>query len=133
VRGLCRIECGNKGQPCCGANECSGKLRCTPDPENGIEHSVSAETVEVSGGLLGTDEDQSFGKSSCGTLRKRQRFAVTKVGSGRGECSKAWWFDPKNDKDCRVGVHFNVSTLGSIQCRIEAFASAPPKPDLCLP
>jgi hypothetical protein len=89
--------------------------------------------VAIGGGLLGTDEDQTFGNSSCGPLRARKRFAVTKVGGGRGSCEKFWWFDPKNDKDCRVGVHFNVSLLGEIRCRIDVFASAPLKPNVCLP
>jgi len=133
VRGMCRLECGGRGQPCCLDDECSGKLRCGSDPENAGEHSISSQELALSGGLFGTDEDQTFGKSSCGALRRRARFAVTKIGSGRGDCAKAWWFDPKNDRDCRVAVHFNVSTFGSIQCRIEVFARVPPRPDLCLP
>jgi len=133
VRGLCQLECGGRGQACCAGSECSGKLRCTSDPENGLEQSIASNELSLSGGFFGTDEDQTFGVSSCGALRRRARFAVTKLGSGRGECSKAWWFDPKNERDCRVAVHFNVSTFGSIQCRIEVFATVPPKPDRCMP
>jgi hypothetical protein len=94
---------------------------------------VSSKEVDVTGGLLGTDEDQTFGNSSCGALFARKRFAVTKIGAGRGTCDKAWWFDPKNNKDCRVSVHFNVSILGEIRCRVDVFATPPPKPSVCVP
>ena len=132
VRGSCRAECGGRGQGCCARRECSGELRCVPDPQNAIEQAILAENVVVDGGFFGTDEDRAFGSSSCGALRSRSRFAVTKLGSGRGDCPKSWWFEPKNERDCRVSVHFNVSTFGSIQCRVEVFAMPPPKPDICI-
>src|SRR5690606_9809759 len=88
VRGSCRVECGGRGQPCCAGRACSGELRCVPNPENGIEQAIFSETVEVEGGFFGTDEDRTFGGSSCGALRKRARFAITKLGSGRGECAR---------------------------------------------
>ncbi|HWA78195.1 MAG TPA: hypothetical protein VG937_37925 [Polyangiaceae bacterium] len=131
VSGTCQLECGGRKQPCCPDSQCSGKLKCTPDPDNAIEHKVAGEDVEVSGGLFGTDEDRSFGDASCGPLMTRARFAVTKLGSGRGSCEKAWWFEPKNEKDCRVAVHFDVSPFGSVRCRVNAFALAPRKPDIC--
>ena len=112
---------------------CSGALRCQPDPESDIEPQLSTEDVAVGGGLLGTSEDRTFGSSSCGPLRTRGRFAVTKLGSGRGQCEKAWWFDPKNEKDCRVAVNFDVSMLGSISCRVEVFGAPATKPKRCAP
>lgn len=133
VRGSCRAECGGRGQPCCPNRQCGGELRCVPDPSNAIERLILSEKLEVEGGFFGTDEDRNFGSSSCGELRKRARFAVTKVGPGRGACERAWWFEPTNDKDCRVGVHFNVSTFGSIQCQVDVFATPPAKPDVCVP
>jgi hypothetical protein len=133
VGGRCRTACGGAGQPCCGSNVCSGALRCTPDPESDVEPQLASEQVEVSGGLLGTSEDRVFGNSSCGPLRKRGRFAVTKLGAGRGQCDKAWWFDPKNDKDCRVAAHFDVSVLGTIACRVEVFAAPKALPNRCSP
>lgn len=133
VAGRCRTACGGANQPCCGGSVCSGALRCSPDPESDIEPQLMSEEVVVSGGLLGTTEDRSFGTSSCGPLRTRGRFAVTKLGSGRGQCEKAWWFDPKNEKDCRVAVHFDVSMFGSISCRVEVFAAPSTKPKRCAP
>jgi hypothetical protein len=94
---------------------------------------LAPEFVRVDGGLLGTDEDRTFGSSSCGALQTRARFAVTRLNAARGQCDKAWWFEPKNEKDCRVAVHFNVSTLASIACKVEVFVDPPPKPDLCMP
>jgi hypothetical protein len=117
VDGRCRTACGGAGQPCCAKNVCSGALRCTADPESDIEPQLG----------------RIFGASSCGALRTRGRFAVTKLGSGRGQCEKAWWFDPKNEKDCRVAVHFDVSMLGAIACRIEVFAAPRPLPNRCSP
>lgn len=133
VAGHCRNACGGKGQPCCAGNDCSGVLRCTADPDNALERGVAAEEVRVEGGFFGTSEDRTFGGSSCGELRTRARFAVTKLGSGRGSCEKAWWFDPANHKDCRVTAHFDVSTFGSLRCRVEVFATAPQKPNSCQP
>ena len=132
VAGECRLECGGFGQPCCG-HACTGSLRCATDPENGLEEALVSQFVRVDGGLLGSDEDRTFGSSSCGPLRSRSRFAVTQLNAARARCEKAWWFDPKNDKDCRVTVHFGVSTLASIGCRIDVFTTPPAKPDLCLP
>jgi hypothetical protein len=132
VGGVCQLACGGRKQPCCPDSQCSGKLKCTADPENAIEHKVAAADVEVGGGLFGTDEDRLFGEASCGALMTRARFAVSKVEAGRGSCEKAWWFEPKNEKDCRVAVHFDVSPLGSVRCRLTAFALAPKKPDICL-
>ncbi len=131
VSGVCQVTCGGRGQPCCPGDACSGKLRCTPDPANAIEHELSPEEAEVRAGYLGSDEDVMFGSASCGALQTRARFAVTKLGSGRGKCDKAWWFDPKNERDCRVAVHFDVSTFGALKCRVERFVYAPKKPDLC--
>ena len=132
VAGECHLECGGKSQPCCG-HDCTGKLRCEADPDNPVEVALSPQFVRVDGGLLGSDEDKTFGSSSCGPLQTRKRFAVTKLNSTRGECEKAWWFDPKNEKDCRVGVHFSVSTLASIACQIDVFVDPPAKPNVCLP
>jgi hypothetical protein len=112
---------------------CSGALRCSPDPESDIELQVASEGVMVGGGLLGTSEDRTFGGSSCGPLRTRGRFAVTKLGGGRGQCEKAWWFDPKNEKDCRVATHFDVPVLGTIACKVEVFAAPATKPNRCAP
>lgn len=133
VGGRCRVACGGANQPCCGGTFCSGALRCAADPESDLEPQLVSELVVVDGGLLGTSEDRVFGSSSCGPLRKRGRFAITKVGSGRGQCDKAWWFDPKNEKDCRVAAHFDVSMLGQISCRIEEFAAPASKPNRCAP
>ncbi len=133
VSGRCRTACGQVGQPCCRDRVCSGALRCTPDPKNEIEPRLSSEEVTIGGGLFGTNEDRIFGSSSCGPLLTRGRFALTKLGTGRGECEKAWWFDPENQKDCRVATHFQVSFLGSIFCRIEVFAAPDKKPDHCEP
>lgn len=132
VDGRCELTCGGRGQPCCAANTCSGKLKCKADPENAVEQRVFTEEVEVGGHIFGNDEDRVFATSSCGALRTRVRFAVTKLGSGRGTCDKAWWFEPKNEHDCRTAVHFDVSPFGSVRCRVEAFALPPPKPDVCL-
>ncbi|MGC4089197.1 MAG: hypothetical protein QM756_15195 [Polyangiaceae bacterium] len=132
VEGRCELTCGGRGQPCCGAGTCAGKLKCRADPDNAVEHRVFAEDVLVEGHIFGTDEDRVFAASSCGTLRTRVRYAVTKLASGRGNCDKAWWFEPKNERDCRTAVHFDVSPFGAIRCRVEAFALAPPKPDVCL-
>lgn len=133
VGGRCRTACGGAAQPCCGGTHCSGALRCTPDPESDIEQQLAVENVVVSGGLLGTSEDRIFGGSSCGALRTRGRFAVTKLGDGRGQCEKAWWFDPKNEKDCRVAVHFDVPIVGAIGCRVEVFAAPRALPNRCTP
>jgi hypothetical protein len=133
VAGRCRTACGGAGQPCCAHDVCSGALRCTPDPESTIEPRLATEDVVVSGGLLGTTEDRVFGGSSCGPLRTRGRFAVTKLGNGRGQCDKAWWFDPENDKDCRVAVHFDVPMVGAIACRVELFAAPQVLPNRCAP
>ncbi len=132
VAGQCQVECGGKGQPCCGTS-CTGSLRCAANPESGVEEPAPSQFVRVDGGLLGTDEDRTFGSSSCGPLRTRSRFAVTALNATRAQCDKAWWFEPKNDKDCRVGVHFTVSNLASLACRIDLFTNPPPKPDICLP
>jgi hypothetical protein len=131
VGGRCRLSCGRQGQPCCLGSACGEMLTCSPNPENSIESRVTSDRVDVDGGLLGTDEDQNFGHSNCGRAGTRSRFAVTKVGSGRGTCDKAWWFDPNNEKDCRVAVHFDVSTFGSLSCVVEVFAKPPSKPDVC--
>jgi hypothetical protein len=131
VGGRCRIACGGQNQPCCSNSVCSGALRCVPDPESDVEPQLGSEVVGVTGGILGTSEDRVFGSSSCGPLRKRGRFALTKLGSGRGQCEKAWWFDPKNEKDCRVAAHFDVSMFGSISCKIEVFAAPATKPNRC--
>jgi hypothetical protein len=131
VSGQCQVACGGRGQPCCAGSECSGKLRCTADPSNAIEHGLRPEETEMRAGYLGTDEDVLFGTASCGALQTRARFAVTKLGSGRGNCDKSWWFDPKNERDCRVSVHFDVATFGAVKCRVETFVYAPKKPDLC--
>jgi hypothetical protein len=133
VAGICRVECGGRGQPCCADKQCSGQLKCADNPKNAREVLVLAQRVEVEGGFFGTSEDRTLGLSNCGMFKHRARFAVTKVGAGRGECSKAWWFDPNNAHDCRVGVHYNVSVLGDIQCQLDVYATAPRKPDLCQP
>jgi hypothetical protein len=132
VAGECHLECGGKGQPCCGRN-CTGALHCAADPESGGELPAPSQFVRVDGGLLGTDEDRTFGNSSCGALSTRSRFAVTALNATRAQCDKAWWFDPKNDKDCRIGVHFSVSSLASLACRVDLFVNPPPKPDICQP
>ncbi len=131
VAGTCQLSCGGRGQPCCAGAECSAKLKCAQDPENSAELLVAKEDVRVAGGLLGTDEDRLVGGSSCGPLKTRTRFAISQLGGGRGNCDMAWWFDPMNDKDCRVNVHFEVSPLSEVQCHVEAFAYPPRKPDLC--
>ena len=133
VAGRCRTACGKAEQPCCGNSVCAGALRCAPDAESGIEPQLAREDVVVSGGLLGTSEDRIFGNSSCGPLRTRGRFAVTKLGDGRGQCEKAWWFDPKNEKDCRVAVHFDVPIVSAIACRVESFAAPRVLPNRCAP
>ncbi len=58
---------------------------------------------------------------------------MTKLGNGRGRCDKAWWFDPKNEKDCRVAVHFDVPIVGAIGCRVEVFAAPSSLPNRCTP
>jgi len=131
VAGTCQLACGGRGQPCCPEQECSARLKCTPDPENATEYLVSREDVSISGGLLGSTEDRLLGGSSCGALKTRSRFAITQVGGGRGNCDMAWWFDPANSKDCRINVHFEASPFATVQCHVEAFALAPRKPDLC--
>ena len=133
VGGRCRTACGGAAQPCCAGTHCSGALRCTPDPESDVEPQLALENVVVSGGMFGTSEDRIFGGSSCGALRTRGRFAVTKLGDGRGQCEKAWWFDPKNEKDCRVAVHFDVPIVGAIGCRVEVFAAPRALPNRCAP
>jgi hypothetical protein len=131
VGGRCRVACGGANQPCCANDVCGASLRCTPDPESEVEPQLSSESVAVSGGLFGISEDRTFGSSSCGPLRTRGRFAVTELGSGRGECQKAWWFDPNNQKDCRVVAHFDVSMLNAIACRIDVFGAPAVKPKRC--
>jgi hypothetical protein len=133
VGGRCRMACGGAGQSCCQNSVCAGALRCVADPESDVEPELASEEVTVGGGLLGSSEDRIFGGSSCGPLRKRGRFAVTKLGAGRGQCEKAWWFDPKNEKDCRVAAHFDVSMFGTISCRVEVFAAPSTKPNRCAP
>jgi hypothetical protein len=131
VGGRCHMSCGRQGQPCCAGQACGETLSCSPNPENSLETRVTADRVELDGGFLGTNEDQTFGHSSCGRSGTRSRFAVTKQGSGRGTCDKAWWFDPKNEKDCRVAVHLDVSSFGTLSCFVEVFAKPPSKPDVC--
>lgn len=133
VGGKCRVACGGANQPCCANDVCSSQLKCQPDPESDVEPQLSSESVAVSGNLFGTSEDRTFGASSCGPLRTRGRFAVTELGSARGECEKAWWFDPNNQKDCRVVVHFEVPTVSAIACRVEIFAAPTAKPKRCMP
>lgn len=130
VGGTCQVECGGQDQPCCGERTCSSGLHCIPNPRNQAETLVLSQRVSVDAGLFGTDEDRTLGRSSCANLG-RSRFAVSKVGSGRGDCERAWWFDPQNARDCRVGVHFNVSTFGSIECQLDVYATPPPQPDVC--
>jgi hypothetical protein len=132
VAGRCRVACGGPGQPCCANQICGAQLKCAPDPESDVEPQLSSEAVAVSGGLFGTNEDRTFGSSSCGPLRTRGRFAVTELGSGLGECEKAWWFDPNNQKDCRVVVHFDVPIVNAIACRVEVFAAPTAKPPRCV-
>lgn len=131
VAGTCRAECGAFLEPCCPNRQCSGELHCAPNPKNTVETLVLSQRVTVDAGLFGADEDRGLGLSSCSGLRERSRFAVTKVGDGRGECPQAWWFDPSNSRDCRVGVHFSVSTLGSVECQLDVYATPPPEPDVC--
>jgi len=133
VGGRCRTACGGATQPCCANDVCSGALRCKPDPESDIEAQLAREDVVVSGGILGESVDRIFGASSCGALRTRGRFAVTELGDGRGQCEKAWWFDPKNEKDCRVAVHFDVPMVGAVACRVEVFAAPRALPHRCSP
>lgn len=125
------MECGGRDQPCCAARQCSGKLKCSPHPRNSTEALVVSQRTRVEGGWFGTSEDRTLGLSNCGGLARRSRFAVTKLGGGRGECGKSWWFDPENSRDCRVGVHFNVSVFGSIDCQLDVYATPPPEPDIC--
>lgn len=132
VAGTCRAECGALLEPCCANQQCSGELRCAPNPKNSVETLVLSQRVTVDAGLFGADEDRGLGRSSCAGLRERSRFAVTKLGEGRGECPQAWWFDPHNSRDCRVGVHFSVSTFGSVECQLDVYATPPPEPDVCL-
>lgn len=129
----CELDCGEKGETCCPGKRCGGKLRCADNPKNALEHRTTRETVTVEGGFFGTDEDRAFGSASCGPLFERKRYAVTKLGSGRGNCERVWWFDPKNQRDCRASAHFDVSPFASITCQLEVFATAPPEPNLCLP
>jgi hypothetical protein len=129
----CELDCGEKGEPCCPGSRCGAKLRCTTNPKNALEHRMALDVVTVEGGFFGTDEDRAFGSASCGPLFERARFAVTKLGTGRGNCERVWWFDPKNQRDCRVSAHFDVSPFGSVTCRVEVFANAPAEPNLCLP
>src|SRR5690606_14054513 len=131
VAGTCRVECGGLGQPCCAARECSGKLRCGAPVDAVKERLVLSQHVSVEGGFFGTDEDRALGLSNCGGLERRSRFAVTKRGGGRGDCGRAWWFDPDNDRDCRVGVHFNVSSFGEVDCQLDVYAKPPPRPEVC--
>lgn len=130
MSGTCHVECGGRDQPCCAERSCSGGLNCSSNPQNQRETLVLSQRVRVDAGLFGTDEDRTLGRSSCANLG-RSRFAVSKLGSGRGDCERAWWFDPKNARDCRVGVHFNVSTFGSVECQLDVYATPPPKPDVC--
>ena len=131
VAGTCRVECGGFGQPCCARRGCSGEFHCAPNPRNASETLVLSQRVLVEGGLFGTSEDRVLGLSNCAGLQQRSRHALTKLGTGRGECVKAWWFDPQNARDCRVGVHLQVSTFGSIECQLDVYATPPPEPDIC--
>jgi hypothetical protein len=88
--------------------------------------------VTVEGGFFGTNEDRTLGLSSCGGFHRRSRYAITKLGGGRGECVKAWWFDPQNFRDCRVGVHFGASVFSSVECQLDVYATPPPEPELCM-
>lgn len=131
VAGTCRAECGAFLEPCCANRQCSGELRCAPNPKNAGETLVVSQRVVVDAGLFGADEDRGLGLSSCAGLGERSRFAVTKIGNGRGDCVQAWWFDPKNSRDCRVGVHFSASTFGSVECQVDVYATPAPEPDVC--
>ena len=133
VAGTCQVECGGRGQPCCGQRQCSGQLRCSANPKNSTETLVLSQRTLVEGGFFGTSEDRTLGLSNCSGLKRRARFAVTELGNGRGDCAKAWWFDPQNTRDCRVGVHFNVSVFGDIECQLDVYATPPPEPDVCSP
>ena len=132
VAGTCRTECGAFLEPCCSGRECSGELRCAPNPKNTVETLVLSQRVTVDAGLFGADEDRGLGLSNCAGLRERSRFAVTKIGDGRGDCPQAWWFDPNNSRDCRVGVHFSVSTLGSVECQLDVYGTPAPEPNVCM-
>jgi hypothetical protein len=103
------------------------------NPENFGERRIVNDRIVAEGGFFGTDEDRVLSSASCGPLMQRRRFAVTKVGSGRGACERAWWFDPENERDCRTAVHVSVSPFGSVTCSVEVFAFEPPKPNVCLP
>lgn len=131
VAGVCQLSCGGRGQPCCADSGCSGKLKCIANPDNALEYRLASEELEVTGGFFGTDEDRMFGTASCGTLKSRARMAVTRLGAGRGNCDKSWWLEPKNEKDCRIAVHFEVSPFSSVHCRVETFVFPPRKPDVC--
>jgi hypothetical protein len=133
VDGRCEASCGRNEAVCCPGNTCAKGLRCAMNPENFGERRILTERIAVDGGFFGTDEDRVLSSASCGTLMQRRRFAVTKVGSGRGSCERAWWFDPENERDCRTAVHVSVSPFGSVTCAIEVFAFEPPKPNVCLP
>jgi hypothetical protein len=133
VQGRCEASCGRKGTACCPGNQCAHELRCVTNPQNFDEKRISSDDFTTEGGFFGTDEDRVLSSASCGPAMQRSRFAVTKLGSGRGHCERAWWFDPENEHDCRTAVHVSASTFGSVSCRVEVFAFEPPKPNLCMP
>jgi hypothetical protein len=133
VKGRCEASCGRKASVCCAGNLCAHELRCVTNPQNFDEKRVTSDDFSAEGGFFGTDEDRVLSSASCGPAMQRSRFAVTKVGSGRGSCERAWWFDPENEYDCRTAVHVGVSPFGNVSCRVEVFAFEPPKPNLCMP
>ena len=133
VEGRCEASCGRRGAVCCTGNLCAHELRCVTNPQNFEEKRISSDDFTAEGGFFGTDEDRVLSSASCGPAMQRSRFAVSKIGSGRGNCERAWWFDPENEHDCRTAVHVGASAFGSVACRVEVFAFEPPKPNLCMP
>lgn len=133
VQGRCEASCGRTGAVCCPGNCCAHELRCVSNPQNFDEKRISSEDFVAEGGFFGTDEDRVLSSASCGPAMQRNRFAVTKLGSGRGRCEQAWWFDPENEHDCRTAVRVSASAFGDVSCRVEVFAFEPSKPNLCLP
>jgi hypothetical protein len=133
VQGRCEASCGRTGAVCCPGNRCSHELRCVSNPQNFDERRISSEDFVAEGGFFGSDEDRVLSSASCGPAMQRNRFAVTKLGSGRGNCDRAWWFDPENEHDCRTAVRVSVSAFGDVSCRVEVFAFEPSKPNLCMP
>jgi hypothetical protein len=123
VRGICRVSCGAPGLPCCDDGLCSEGLKCQLGQRARREVLVYDKVLEHGGGLFGSDADYEFGAGSCGTGRLRSRFATMKMAGSSSHCDAAHWMSAPEASDCRVRVHMHASSLETLRCSAQVFAT----------